>query len=72
MVHGYRQADLRLRIDPAPQVRRRGPRHPRECSVCDYHLRNLRCMVALSATEEALSGHLRALRSHCRVAEEIG
>ena len=28
MVHGYRQADLQLRIDPAPQVRRRGPETP--------------------------------------------
>ena len=43
------------------------PRHPRDCAVCNYHERDLRCLVSVGASDAAIIGHLRALRSHCRL-----
>ena len=43
------------------------PTHPRGCAVCNYHVRDLRCLVDVGASDEALAGHLRALRAHCQL-----
>ena len=43
------------------------PRHPRDCAVCNYHERDLRCLVDVGASDAAIVGHLRALRTHCRL-----
>ena len=47
------------------------PIHPEGCATCNYHERDLRCLVDVGATDEAIAGHLRALRSHCRLEDMV-
>ena len=47
------------------------PRHPGDCSTCNYHERDLRCLVDLGVADESIASHLQVLRAHCRLEDVV-